>query len=205
MDPESDKGVTGTGLSMPPPQPLPSTPFASLCHPQQGNQHVSWPTISFLVLSWVFVLITVILAAVGVITWLQFLFCFSYIKLAVTLVKYFPQVPPGPSLLFTWPLAWEARQGAGSAPMGQLVAGVWGCEWKVAVEVLSPARAGPSRKLAVSTAFPGASSHLRVIRDFSEPLHSSESQVIQVPCLSIPIFPKDISSPHHHHPCSPLL
>ncbi|XP_012906161.1 cystinosin [Mustela nigripes] len=58
---------------------------------EQGNQHVSWPTISFLVLSWVFVLITVILAAVGVITWLQFLFCFSYIKLAVTLVKYFPQ------------------------------------------------------------------------------------------------------------------
>ncbi|XP_059003561.1 cystinosin isoform X4 [Mustela lutreola] len=32
---------------------------------EQGNQHVSWPTISFLVLSWVFVLITVILAAVG--------------------------------------------------------------------------------------------------------------------------------------------
>ncbi|XP_045842297.1 cystinosin isoform X2 [Meles meles] len=58
---------------------------------EQGNQHVSWPTISFLVLSWVFVLITMILAAVGVITWLQFLFCFSYIKLAVTLVKYFPQ------------------------------------------------------------------------------------------------------------------
>nr|XP_012423396.1 PREDICTED: cystinosin isoform X1 [Odobenus rosmarus divergens] len=58
---------------------------------ERGNQHVSWPAISFLVLSWLLVLITVILAAVGVITWLRFLFCFSYIKLAVTLVKYFPQ------------------------------------------------------------------------------------------------------------------
>ncbi|XP_077924167.1 cystinosin isoform X3 [Halichoerus grypus] len=58
---------------------------------ERGNQHVSWPAVSFLVLSWVFVLITVILAAVGVIPWLRFLFCFSYIKLAVTLVKYFPQ------------------------------------------------------------------------------------------------------------------
>lgn len=65
---------------------------------------MSWPAIGFLVLSWLFVLITLILAAVGVTTWLRFLFCFSYIKLAVTLVKYFPQVPPGPSSLFAWPL-----------------------------------------------------------------------------------------------------
>ncbi|XP_039078940.1 cystinosin [Hyaena hyaena] len=58
---------------------------------ERGNQHVSWPAIGFLVLSWLFVLVTMILAAVGVTTWLRFLFCFSYIKLAVTLVKYFPQ------------------------------------------------------------------------------------------------------------------
>uniref|UniRef100_A0A8C2SAS4 Cystinosin, lysosomal cystine transporter n=1 Tax=Capra hircus TaxID=9925 RepID=A0A8C2SAS4_CAPHI len=57
----------------------------------RGNQHVSWPAISFLVLSWLFTLIALIMAAVGATTWLQFLFCFSYIKLAVTLVKYFPQ------------------------------------------------------------------------------------------------------------------
>lgn len=63
---------------------------------------MSWPAIGFLVLSWLFALITMILAAVGATTWLQFLFCFSYIKLAVTLVKYFPQVPPQPSVLFTW-------------------------------------------------------------------------------------------------------
>lgn len=87
-----------------PPSP-PLVPFSCLCHPQRGTQHVSWPAISFLVLSWVFVLVTMILAAVRVITWLQFLFCFSYIKLAVTLIKYFPQVPLGPSLPFMWPLA----------------------------------------------------------------------------------------------------
>lgn len=56
---------------------------------------MSWPAIGFLVLAWLFALIIMILAAVGVTSWLQFLFCFSYIKLAVTLVKYFPQVPPG--------------------------------------------------------------------------------------------------------------
>lgn len=58
---------------------------------ERGNQRVSRPAIGFLVLSWLFTLITLIVAAVGVTTWLQFLFCFSYIKLAVTLIKYFPQ------------------------------------------------------------------------------------------------------------------
>ncbi|XP_004684823.2 PREDICTED: cystinosin isoform X1 [Condylura cristata] len=58
---------------------------------ERGNQRVSRPAIAFLVLSWLFALIAMIVAAVGATTWLQFLFCFSYIKLAVTLVKYFPQ------------------------------------------------------------------------------------------------------------------
>lgn len=53
---------------------------------------MSWPSIGFLVLAWLFVLVTMIVAAVGVTTWLQFLFCFSYIKLVITLIKYFPQV-----------------------------------------------------------------------------------------------------------------
>lgn len=56
--------------------------------------------VGFLVLSWLFTLITLIMATVRATTWLQFLFCFSYIKLAVTLVKYFPQVPPGSARLF---------------------------------------------------------------------------------------------------------
>ncbi|XP_036743319.2 cystinosin isoform X2 [Manis pentadactyla] len=58
---------------------------------ERGSQHVSQPALGFLALSWLFVFATMIVAAVGVTTWLQFLFCFSYIKLAVTLVKYFPQ------------------------------------------------------------------------------------------------------------------
>ncbi|XP_006899809.1 PREDICTED: cystinosin [Elephantulus edwardii] len=58
---------------------------------ERGAQRVSWPAIGFLALSCLFALITMVVAAVGATTWLQFLFCFSYIKLAVTLVKYFPQ------------------------------------------------------------------------------------------------------------------
>ncbi|ELV11181.1 Cystinosin [Tupaia chinensis] len=58
---------------------------------KRGGQRLSWPAVGFLVLSWLFVFVTMIVAAVGATTWLQFLFCFSYIKLAVTLVKYFPQ------------------------------------------------------------------------------------------------------------------
>ncbi|XP_066219546.1 cystinosin isoform X2 [Saccopteryx leptura] len=58
---------------------------------ERGDQRVSWPTIGFLVLSGLFALVIMVMAAAGVTTWLQFLFCFSYIKLAVTLVKYFPQ------------------------------------------------------------------------------------------------------------------
>ena len=61
------------------------------CLYERGNQRVSWPSIGFLVLAWLFVLVTMIVAAVGITTWLQFLFCFSYIKLIITLIKYFPQ------------------------------------------------------------------------------------------------------------------
>ncbi|XP_053424410.1 cystinosin isoform X1 [Nycticebus coucang] len=61
------------------------------CLYERGSQRVSWPAVSFLVLLWLFAFITMIVAAAGATTWLQFLFCFSYIKLAVTLVKYFPQ------------------------------------------------------------------------------------------------------------------
>ncbi|KAM5273173.1 cystinosin [Ctenodactylus gundi] len=61
------------------------------CLYERGGQRVSWPAVGFLALAWLFAFITMVVAAVGVTTWLQFLFCFSYIKLAVTLLKYFPQ------------------------------------------------------------------------------------------------------------------
>ena len=41
---------------------------------------------------WAFVLISLIPAAMGKITWLLYLNFFSYVKLAVTLIKYIPQV-----------------------------------------------------------------------------------------------------------------
>ncbi|XP_061460763.1 cystinosin [Rhineura floridana] len=58
---------------------------------EKGSQKVSWIAITLLVIAWLFVFTTLSLAAAGEITWLAFLFYFSYIKLGITLVKYFPQ------------------------------------------------------------------------------------------------------------------
>ncbi|XP_051847480.1 cystinosin isoform X1 [Antechinus flavipes] len=58
---------------------------------EKGDQRVSRASVAFLVLSWLFALVMMCVALGGAVTWLQFLFCFSYIKLAVTLIKYFPQ------------------------------------------------------------------------------------------------------------------
>lgn len=59
---------------------------------QRGGQKVSTVVVGLLALAWIFTFATLFLAAAEEMTWLQFLFCFSYIKLAVTLIKYFPQV-----------------------------------------------------------------------------------------------------------------
>ncbi|XP_027704580.1 cystinosin isoform X1 [Vombatus ursinus] len=61
------------------------------CLYERGDQTVSRASTGFLVLSWLFALVMMLVAVAGAISWLQFLFCFSYIKLAVTLIKYFPQ------------------------------------------------------------------------------------------------------------------
>ncbi|KAJ0032670.1 hypothetical protein NQD34_002751 [Periophthalmus magnuspinnatus] len=58
---------------------------------QRGGQTVSWPARGLLLLGWTFALVTLFLAVAQVITWLQYIYYFSYIKLAVTLVKYMPQ------------------------------------------------------------------------------------------------------------------
>ncbi|XP_063147161.1 cystinosin [Candoia aspera] len=58
---------------------------------EKGNQKVSRVAIGFLVAAWVFVFTTLAVAAAKEITWLEFLFYFSYIKLVITLIKYFPQ------------------------------------------------------------------------------------------------------------------
>ncbi|KAJ6657333.1 hypothetical protein lerEdw1_002700 [Lerista edwardsae] len=58
---------------------------------EKESQRVSPISIGLLVFAWIFVFTTLFLATAEIITWLQFLFYFSYIKLGVTLVKYFPQ------------------------------------------------------------------------------------------------------------------
>ena len=45
-----------------------------------------------LAVAWTFALVSLFVAVAGKITWLDYLYFFSYIKLAVTLVKYIPQV-----------------------------------------------------------------------------------------------------------------
>ncbi|NXP55054.1 CTNS protein, partial [Heliornis fulica] len=61
------------------------------CIYERAGQKVSKTTVGLLALAWIFTFTTLFLAAAEEMTWLQFLFCFSYIKLAVTLIKYFPQ------------------------------------------------------------------------------------------------------------------
>lgn len=45
-----------------------------------------------LLIGWTFALVSLFVAVARKITWLEYLYNFSYIKLAVTLVKYVPQV-----------------------------------------------------------------------------------------------------------------
>ncbi|KAM8888187.1 cystinosin isoform 1-T1 [Synchiropus picturatus] len=58
---------------------------------ERGGQRVSWTAMFLLLVGWTFALVSLILAVTHKITWLDYLYYFSYIKLAVTLVKYVPQ------------------------------------------------------------------------------------------------------------------
>nr|CAD7196481.1 unnamed protein product [Timema douglasi] len=58
---------------------------------ERANQTVSKIARSILALFASFLLISVIIAATEVITWLDFLYYCSYVKLAITLIKYVPQ------------------------------------------------------------------------------------------------------------------
>ncbi|XP_068126817.1 cystinosin [Hyperolius riggenbachi] len=61
------------------------------CIYERGGQTVSKVFIGVLIVAWLFAFSMLFVAVAGRVTWLQFLFCFSYIKLAITLMKYFPQ------------------------------------------------------------------------------------------------------------------
>ncbi|XP_067368420.1 cystinosin isoform X2 [Channa argus] len=58
---------------------------------ERGGQKVSRTALCLLAIGWTFAFISLFLAIAKVITWLDYLYYFSYIKLAVTLIKYVPQ------------------------------------------------------------------------------------------------------------------
>ncbi|XP_068599219.1 cystinosin isoform X2 [Brachionichthys hirsutus] len=58
---------------------------------ERGNQKVSCTAKLLLLIGWSFALVSLFLAVAKKITWLDYLYYFSYIKLAVTLIKYVPQ------------------------------------------------------------------------------------------------------------------
>lgn len=58
---------------------------------ERGDQRVSNVARILLAVMWAFILFSLIPAAMGKITWLLYLNFFSYVKLAVTLIKYIPQ------------------------------------------------------------------------------------------------------------------
>ncbi|KAM4574317.1 cystinosin isoform 1-T1 [Fundulus diaphanus] len=58
---------------------------------ERGGQTVSWTARLLLLIGWTFALISLFVAVAQKITWLEYLYYFSYIKLAVTLIKYVPQ------------------------------------------------------------------------------------------------------------------
>ncbi|XP_030583822.1 cystinosin [Archocentrus centrarchus] len=58
---------------------------------ERGGQRISWTALVLLGIGWTFALISLFLAVAKQITWLDYLYYFSYIKLAVTLIKYIPQ------------------------------------------------------------------------------------------------------------------
>lgn len=62
------------------------------CLLQRGGQKVSWTAKILLLIAWTFALVSLFVAVAKKISWLDYLYYFSYIKLAVTLIKYVPQV-----------------------------------------------------------------------------------------------------------------
>jgi len=58
---------------------------------ERADQRVSLVTRGLMVIFVLIIIITAIIAATGVVNWLWFLYIFSYVKLAITMIKYVPQ------------------------------------------------------------------------------------------------------------------
>ena len=56
---------------------------------------MSYFAIVLVILMWVVVFVSLGVAIGGKLSWLEFLYIFSYVKLTVTLIKYVPQVSSG--------------------------------------------------------------------------------------------------------------
>ena len=59
---------------------------------QKGEQKVSKIAKILVTGGWLFAIVSLVLTLLKTISWLTYLYYFSYIKLAVTLIKYMPQV-----------------------------------------------------------------------------------------------------------------
>lgn len=59
----------------------------------RGNQKISKFCLTLISLAWLFIIVTLFVVIFGdnLISWLQYLYYFSYIKLGVTIIKYIPQ------------------------------------------------------------------------------------------------------------------
>lgn len=62
------------------------------CIYERGSQRVSTCCKILLSLAWLFAFITLFVAVGEKISWLTYVYCFSYIKLGITLIKYIPQM-----------------------------------------------------------------------------------------------------------------
>ena len=65
---------------------------SSIWSAQRGNQKLSKICLALVSGAWLFAAIALIVTLTHKITWLTYLYYFSYIKLGVTLIKYIPQV-----------------------------------------------------------------------------------------------------------------
>lgn len=58
---------------------------------EKGGQKFSWVAIGLTILIWISVVAVIITCGVGALEWLNLIYYFSYIKLAITAIKYTPQ------------------------------------------------------------------------------------------------------------------
>ena len=82
------KGSDKTSRNIPPEKNVLTTSLFQCFIFERGNQKVSKGCLAILLGIAIFIAVTLILAAVSVITWLDMLYYFSYVKLGITIIKW---------------------------------------------------------------------------------------------------------------------